>query len=574
MNRFFYLLVTIALIPIANAQKLQFFNIKSKSLNFAQKLGVPSDSSVHELGSFRISNQITLKQYKQYLNSIKKDSLYSFYLSQLPKIDNQEKLTAKYLSSNEFDSQPVIGVSMDNACNFARWYTAIQKNNKFKYRLPILVEWISMNEEKKTFSDDFLLDWTLNSYDESSLLFYKKGEFPLGYFYQHKNTDAKIKKRKCVIGKSFRVSLADPVKIASQFPCYADEGYADVGFRLVEVGVGVRDSTFSQNNIVKRKIQDDILLSTPLSSNKSLTVSYGNLVYNEVELNGKIIEYYTRNGLLEGPFNVFTRVNNQKIQVVKGEMRNNCRIGYWTIFDEKDPNSILVKRLYHGYLDFEQVIPKTSSNDLITFVQKELNPSPGLDKDGCRIYTLVQQRDFIFSSRQYRELLFDQNNLPASRMVEAIKSALSKKDVISYDNSQFSKVSEEDRLNSFNGEIIGFRIKEDFFFDKNRKLSETRILGLAPIYRDSVENVVKEICWFYFPQLRKHFVTINSLESGSNLDNLFLDRKFFASVYSTGQEKLNKNEKELAYTDIKLLLFEHEIWLYLEGLRKDDIYER
>ena len=159
-------------------------------------------------------------------------------------------------------------------------------------------------------------------------------------------------------------------------------------------------------------------------------------------------------------------------------------------------------------------------------------------------------------------------------MVEAIKSALSKKDVISYDNSQFSKVSEEDRLNSFNGEIIGFRIKEDFFFDKNRKLSETRILGLAPIYRDSVENVVKEICWFYFPQLRKHFVTINSLESGSNLDNLFLDRKFFASVYSTGQEKLNKNEKELAYTDIKLLLFEHEIWLYLEGLRKDDIYER
>ncbi|MFN4910675.1 MAG: SUMF1/EgtB/PvdO family nonheme iron enzyme [Flavobacteriales bacterium] len=572
MFRFLYLFLTITLIPIANGQKLQFFNVKSKSLNFAQKLGIPSDSSVHELGAFRISKQITLKQYKEYLNSIKEDSLYSFYLSQLPKIDNQEKLTAKYLSSNEFDSQPVIGVSMDNACNYAHWYTTNQKNEKLKYRLPTLVEWISMDEEKKDVSHGFLLDWTLNAYDESSFLLHKKGEFTLGYFYQHKPTDVKVKKRKCVIGKSFRVSLADPVKIASQFPCYADEGYADVGFRLVEVGV--RDSAFSQNNIVKRKIQDDILLSTPLSSNKSLTVSYGNLVYNEVELNGKIIEYYTRNGQLEGPFNVFTWVNNQKIQVVNGEMRNNCRIGYWTIFDEKDPNAILVKRLYHGYLDFDQVIPKTSSNDLITFVQKELNPSPGLDKDGCRIYTPVKERDLIFSSRQYRQLLFDQNNLPDSRMVEVIKSALSKKDVISYDNSQFSKVSEEDRLNSFNGEIIGFRIKEDFFFDKNRKLSETRILGLAPIYRDSVENVVKEICWFYFPQVRKHFVTINSLESGSNLDNLFLDRKFFASVYSTGQEKLNKNEKELAYTDIKLLLFEHEIWLYLEGLRKDDVFDR
>lgn len=570
MNRFFYLLVTIALIPIANAQKLQFFNIKSKSLNFAQKLGVPSDSSVHELGSFRISNQITLKQYKQYLNSIKKDSLYSFYLSQLPKIDNQEKLTAKYLSSNEFDSQPVIGVSMDNACNFARWYTAIQKNNKVKYRLPILVEWISMNEEKKNFSNDFLLDWTLNAFDESSMLIYKKGEFPLGYFYQHKKTDLKIMKRKCVIGRSFRISLADPVKISSQFPCYADEGYADVGFRLVEIS----NLDFHNEKVGHGTAQEDIQLITPITSDSLTPRFYEDLNRNEIEWNGKIIEYYTRNGLLEGPFNVFARVNNQKIQVVKGEMRNNCRIGYWTIFDEKDPNAILVKRLYHGYLDFEQVIPKTSSNDLITFVQKELNPSPGLDKDGCRIYTHVKQRDFIFSSRQYRELLFDQNNLPATRMVEVIKSALSKKDVISYDNSQFSKVSEEDRLNTFNGEIIGFRIKEDFFFDKNRKVSETRILGLAPIYMDSIENTVKEICWFYFPQLRKHFVTINSLESGSNLDNLFLDRKFFASVYSTGQEKLNKNEKELAYTDIKLLLFEHEIWLYLEGLRKDDIYER
>lgn len=569
MIRLFILLITIAIIPTANSQKIHFYNVSTKRINFAQKLGIPSDSSIHELGSFRISKQITLKQYKQYLNSIKKDSLYSFYLSQLPKIDNQEELTAKYLGSDAFDSQPVIGVSMDNACNYARWYTAIQKNNKFKYRLPILVEWISMNEEKKNFSNDFFLDWTLNAFDESSMLLYKKGEFPLGYFYQHKKTDPKVMKRKCVIGRSFRISLADPVKISSQFPFYADEGYADVGFRLVEIS----NLDFHNEKVGQGTAQEDIQLITPAPSNKSLYNPNEDLIRHEIELNGKIIEYHTRNGQLEGPFNVFIRLNNQKIQVVKGEMRNNCRIGYWTIFNEKEPNTILVKRLYHGYLDFEQIIPKPVSNDLISFVQKELNPSQGLDKDGCRIYTHVKQIDFIFSSRQYRELLFDQNNLPASRMVEAIKSALLKKDLIIYDNSSFSKISNEDQFNLFKGKIIGFRIKEDFFFDKNRKVSETRILGLAPIYRDSVENVVKEICWFYYPQLRKHFVTVNSLESGLNLDNLFLDRKFFASVYSTEMEKLNENDKELAYTDIKLLLFEHEIWLYFEGLKGEDIFK-
>ena len=570
MLRIISFIILLSFVVISNGQKIHFYNVSAKHINFAQKLGIPSDSSIHELESFRISKQITFKEYKQYLISIKKDSLYNFYLSQLPKIDHQEILTEKYLNSNAFDDQPVIGVSMDNACNYARWYTANQKNNKFKYRLPILVEWISMNEEKKNFSNDFLLDWTLNAFDESSMLIYKKGEFPLGYFYQHKKTDLKVMKRKCVIGRSFRISLADPVKISSQFPCYADEGYADVGFRLVEIS----NLDFHNEKVGHGTAQEDIQLINPITSDSPTPRFYEDLNRNEIEWNGRIIEYYTRNGLLEGPFNVFAWVNNQKIQVVKGEMRNNCRIGYWTIFDEKDPNAILVKRLYHDYLDFEQIIPKPVSNDLITFVQKELNPSQGLDKDGCRIYTHVKQRDFIFSSRQYRELLFDQNNLPATRMVEVIKSALSKKDLISYDNSQFSKVSEEDRLNTFNGEIIGFRIKEDFFFDKNRKVSETRILGLAPIYFDSIENKIEEICWFYFPQLRKHFVTINSSESGSNLDNLFLDRKFFASVYSTEMDKLNENDKELAYTDIKLLLFEHEIWLYLEGLRKDDIYER
>ena len=109
-----------------------------------------------------------------------------------------------------------------------------------------------------------------------------------------------------------------------------------------------------------------------------------------------------------------------------------------------------------------------------------------------------------------------------------------------------------------------------FFFDKNRKLSETRIIGLSPIYFDSVLNVKKELCWLYFPQLRKVLVELIDPYSGLNLDELFFERFFFGEVYKTVNryEKMDDEEKinKLQYKDIELLLTEHQIWLFLEGL--------
>ncbi|MFM7681680.1 MAG: SUMF1/EgtB/PvdO family nonheme iron enzyme, partial [Bacteroidota bacterium] len=237
MVKHLFFLITLFVLSFVHGQKIKFYGVKEKKLNFAEKMGIPKDTSFHSLSSFKISKQITLKEYKQYLSSIQKDSSYAFYLSQLPKIERQEQLTKNYLNAAEFDDEPVIGVSMDNACNFARWYTNIQNKETVKYRLPTIFEWISMNEEaskKNTFSSP-LLDWTLNAYDESNYEFFKPETFPVGYFYKHKKNDPKVMKRKSIIGQSFRISLANPVEIYSKFFCYADEGYADVGFRLIEV---------------------------------------------------------------------------------------------------------------------------------------------------------------------------------------------------------------------------------------------------------------------------------------------------------------------------------------------------
>jgi hypothetical protein len=593
MKKYCCLIAFASLLSINYGQAIRFFSVKKNCMNISEKLGLKPNENCIEIPAFSISKQITLKQYKTYLKSIEKDSSYAFFLSQHPKIDFQESLTKKYLTVDDFDNEPVIGVSMDNACNFARWYTAIQGKKDILYRLPTVVEWISMNEQfaiekndkldtviqkkrtwkkktKKRESNNknvnlHLLDWTINAFDESIYQYHDLTKFPLGHIYKHEHYEPKVMKRKCVIGKSFRISLADPVKIASLYSYYADEGYADVGFRLIEVSVN--DPFWNQKK--QEPIQSDIILN-PESIIKTLPLSTENIQNHSIELSNQQIDFTTRNGMLDGSFIVYKKVNDKKIILVKGEMKNNCRTGYWTIYDEKEAERIVIKRLYKSNLEFDQLIPNHSSNKLISFVESNLNPSLGYDKYGCKEYFPVKEADIIYSKRLYREILFEKNKFSGYSIIESLKSATQRKELIAYSIDNFSRLTDKDPFENFLGNFLGFRIKEDFFFDKNRKIAETRIIGLAPIFVDSITNEKKELCWYYFPYLRKFLVNEIDPYYDTNMDNIFLERNFFGSVYklqniSNQSDSINK-QKQLDYQDINLLLDEHKIWLFLEGL--------
>ena len=65
------------------------------------------------IDSFEISRQVTFKQYRLYLESIKKDSSYNFYLSQLPDsgITSKENYTL-YFNNKNYDDFSVAGIFM------------------------------------------------------------------------------------------------------------------------------------------------------------------------------------------------------------------------------------------------------------------------------------------------------------------------------------------------------------------------------------------------------------------------------------------------------------------------------
>ncbi|HNW96873.1 MAG TPA: gliding motility protein GldN [Bacteroidales bacterium] len=125
------------------------------------------------------------------------------------------------------------------------------------------------------------------------------------------------------------------------------------------------------------------------------------------------------------------------------------------------------------------------------------------------------------------------------------------------------------------------RIKEDWFFDKQRSVMDVRILGICPIL-DDIDPVTgesrgsKPLFWIYFPDARKIFANaevFNRFNDAARLtyDDLFFKRMFNSYIYketnvydrkiieyATGMDALLESER--IKNDI--FLWEHDLWEY------------
>jgi gliding motility associated protien GldN len=132
-------------------------------------------------------------------------------------------------------------------------------------------------------------------------------------------------------------------------------------------------------------------------------------------------------------------------------------------------------------------------------------------------------------------------------------------------------------------DVIAYRLKEEWFFDKQRSVIDVRIIGIAPmIYAKAEDGSVREgnikvpLCWFYYPEARK-LLNVSSTFNRENdaerrsYDDIFQKRLFSSYIwkesnvydrkiedYRTGLAVLLESEK------IKddIVNFEHDMWEY------------
>ncbi len=126
------------------------------------------------------------------------------------------------------------------------------------------------------------------------------------------------------------------------------------------------------------------------------------------------------------------------------------------------------------------------------------------------------------------------------------------------------------------------KIKEDFYFDRQRSVVEVRILGVCPVV-DEIDKTTgekrfeKNLFWIYFPECRNLFAKneMFNLKNGSagrmTYDDVFMKRMFSSYIYkeenvydrsinefATGVDALLEAEK----AKNSLFEFESNLWEY------------
>jgi len=126
------------------------------------------------------------------------------------------------------------------------------------------------------------------------------------------------------------------------------------------------------------------------------------------------------------------------------------------------------------------------------------------------------------------------------------------------------------------------KIKEDFYFDRQRSVMEVRILGICPVIDEIDKNTgekrfEKNLFWIYFPECRNLFAKneMFNMKNGSagrmTYDDVFMKRMFASYIYkeenvydraineyATGVDALLEAEK----AKNNLFEFESNLWEY------------
>jgi gliding motility associated protien GldN len=129
-------------------------------------------------------------------------------------------------------------------------------------------------------------------------------------------------------------------------------------------------------------------------------------------------------------------------------------------------------------------------------------------------------------------------------------------------------------------DIIQYRIKEDWFYDKERSMMDVRIIAIAPVIYTKDESGqilgLKELFWLYFPHCRlvlNNYLVFNEKNDSQwmNFDDLFLKRRFSSIIYKESNvydRNLNMytTSADALYeaTKIKeeISKIEHDIWSF------------
>ncbi len=137
--------------------------------------------------------------------------------------------------------------------------------------------------------------------------------------------------------------------------------------------------------------------------------------------------------------------------------------------------------------------------------------------------------------------------------------------------------------NPFDRNIIKkWRLKEEWFFDKQRSVMDVRIIGLAPLKEDRDEDnnltgTFSPLFWVWFPETRKVLIKAEVFNLVKNdaerrtYDDIFWKRMFSSTIFKEANVMDRQIDQYMVGLDAlleaekikeELFNFEHDLWEY------------
>lgn len=526
MHRRLLILIHFFFIGIASSFG-QFYPVNEMTLETTIANTKFNDTKVQ---SFSISNLITVKEFKEYLQAIKKDSSTMFYKSQLPASGTMSKtLINDILSNPDLQNKPMPGVSWTAARNYCTWLNRIaaSKGLSYEYDLPLVSELIAFNNLYCISDQNELETWTLNFYVESIK------ELPnfMNYQYNAIQSDPPAMKRKVIFGGSYHMNYrANNDHRIFQYE-YQDSSSRFIGFRIV------------------RKTKD--------------------IIYDTINLNDLTIKYSIDKNQLDGIYQ--ENYPTGKLKVL-GTFSKGQRTGIWTIWDEK--GIIKIQRNYTNNKICDFLFPITNNP---YFEVYNNYPEYLLQRNDKNIYPyfFVEERAVVFSQRVWREINIDNEpELFRSIDFDFLIKELFKSDIKWYlhgKSGDFKIEIPKDSLillemKAKTWDYDRIEIKEDFFFNIDNLLSDTRQIGVS--FYEKKEND-KPSYTVYYPSIRSIMSTLkvdeSTIDGIKTLDDVFFFHAYRGRIIKRSNVDLKTKSDDFVQNDLKFELekftIEHDLWL-------------
>lgn len=218
------------------------------------------------------------------------------------------------------------------------------------------------------------------------------------------------------------------------------------------------------------------------------------------------------------------------------------------------------------------------SGDLTVY--SDYNPVDEFIKDGDQFkYPILPEpgKDY-YSDSAYRAELFFYLGKEGERPDIAIPNIYGEDSV-----NQFGEVvyPPADTNWYVSKDIIQYRLKEDWFFDKERSVLDVRIIGIAPVkYKKDDQGSVtgtEILFWLYFPTDCRYVFNnyfLYNEDNGSkwmSFDDMFMKRRFSSFIVKEENVYDRKIEKYRVGVDAlmesrriteEIRLLEHDVWSY------------